>query len=446
MPEPTLQDAIDQAGSPIRLLWKPEPPAWRPPVLPEEFVGWRKEQTANFETAALADLSHHMDDTFLHGADATKLLSENSVNNYDRFVVGQAKQLIAVTKRGLLINDCIVTKEGEDSYTLVGLPLAQTWIRYRAEAGGYDVGIKTDPNTARRGGRGGDPVLFRFQIQGPNAMEITQSAFDNPIPETKFFHLADVSLNGRRFRALRHGMAGQPGFEFIGDYADGEFVREALLKAGEPLGLVQVGAKAYPTTGVESGWLAAPPPAIYSDPELKPYREWLSAYSFEGNFPFLSGSFFSEDIDDYYVSPLEVGYDRMISFDHDFIGRDALIASKDSVSRTKVTLEVAADEIASELGPDFDFQASHAKNRVELDGERVGLTFFLNFVDRLGTILALAVVDNAYASVGTELTLIWGSHPGHTASEAPGDFRTLRCRVVPTPYNEYARAAYRSNV
>ena len=82
------------------------------------------------------------------------------------------------------------------------------------------------------------------------------------------------------------------------------------------------------------------------------------------------------------------------------------------MSRTKVTLEVAADEIAAELGPDFDFQSSHAKNRVELDGSRVGLTFFSNFVARLGTILALAVVDTAYAFVGTELTLIWGSHPG----------------------------------
>ncbi len=414
MPETTLQDAIEQAGSPIRLLWQPTAPAWRPPVVPNEFVGWRKEQTANFETAALSDLSHHMDDTFIHGPDATKLLSENSVNNYDRFGVlaGRAKSLVAVTERGLLINDCIVTKEGADSYTLVGVPLAQTWIQYRAEIGRRlrRVKLRPIPNTARR--RGGDPVLFRYQLQGPNAIEIAQRTFDNPIPETKFFHLADVSLNGRRFRALRHGMAGQAGFEFIGDYADGEFVREALLKTGEPLGLLQVGAKAYPTTGVESGWLAAPPPAIYSHPDLRPYREWLSADSFEGHFPFFTGSFFSEDIDDYYVSPWEVGYDRVISLDHDFIGRDALIAAKDSVSRTKVTLEVAADEIAAELGPDFDFQSSHAKNRVELDGSRVGLTFFTNFVDRLGTILALAVVDNAYASVGTELTLIWGSHPG----------------------------------
>jgi vanillate/3-O-methylgallate O-demethylase len=442
--EPTLQQAIDQAGSPIKLLWKPGPMEWIPPVVPAEFVGWREEQTASFETASLADLSHHMDDLFIDGPDAKRLLAENSVNNYDRFVVGQAKQFVAVTQRGMLVNDCIVTKEGEDSYTIVGPPPAQTWIRYHAATGDYNVTLKRDPNSDRRGG--GDPVLFRYQLQGPNAIEIAQRTFDNPIPETKFFHLADVSLNGRQFRALRHGMAGQPGFEFIGNYEDGEYVREALLKAGEPLGLLQMGANAYPTTGVESGWLAVPPPAIYSDPELKPYREWLSLYSFEGQFPFLNGSFYSENIEDYYVSPWEADYGQVISFDHDFVGRDALLESKESVRRTKVTLEITYEDVAAELGPDFDFRASHVKNRIEADGEMVGVTYFTNNVDRIGMLLALALVDTAHSEVGTELELIWGYDPGPTSTDdETGGFKTLRAKVAPSPYNEYARSGYRVN-
>ena len=185
-------------------------------------------------------------------------------------------------------------------------------------------------------------------------------------------------------------MAGQAGFEFIGSYEDGEAVREALLQAGEPLGLIQVGANAYATTAVESGWLAVPPPAIYSGPELQPYREWLSLYSFEGQFPFLNGSFYSDDVEDYYVSPWEAGYERVINFDHDFVGRDALLRSKDSVRRTKVTLEIHPDDVAEELGPHFDFQASHVKNRVEANGEMVGLTYYTNNIDRLDMLLALA--------------------------------------------------------
>ena len=104
------------------------------------------------------------------------------------------------------------------------------------------------------------------------------------------------------------------------------------MTAGEPFGLVHVGALAYPTSGVESGWIAAPVPAVYTGPGLAEYRCHLGLYTFEGQNP-LHGSFFSEDIEDYYVSPWELGYGRSISLGHDFIGRDALRAARDSVTR-----------------------------------------------------------------------------------------------------------------
>ena len=102
------------------------------------------------------------------------------------------------------------------------------------------------------------------------------------------------------------------------------------MTAGEPFGLVHVGALAYPTSGVESGWIAAPVPAVYTGPGLAEYRRHLGLYTFEGQNP-LHGSFFSEDIEDYYVSPWELGYGRSISLGHDFIGRDALRAARNSV-------------------------------------------------------------------------------------------------------------------
>ena len=37
-----------------------------------------------------------------------------------------------------------------------------------------------------------------------------------------------------------------------------------------------------------------------------------------------TGRFFSEDIEDYYVSPYDLGYGKSIAFNHDFIGRAAL--------------------------------------------------------------------------------------------------------------------------
>ena len=49
---------------------------------------------------------------------------------------------------------------------------------------------------------------------------------------------------------------------------------------------------------MESGWIPSPLPAIYTGEELRGYREWLGADSYEaGNA--LAGSFVSKDIEDY---------------------------------------------------------------------------------------------------------------------------------------------------
>ncbi len=44
-------------------------------------------------------------------------------------------------------------------------------------------------------------------------------------------------------RALRHGMAGQPGLEIFGPWDDGEAVKEAIVEAGKEFGLRLVGAQ-----------------------------------------------------------------------------------------------------------------------------------------------------------------------------------------------------------
>ncbi|UUT34756.1 hypothetical protein [Microbacterium elymi] len=330
----SLEQGIAQAGSPIRLLWKPEAGPWAPPVVEGEYVGWRQEQDAWRSTVALSDLSYHMSDTFLRGSGAARLLSDVSANNIEDFAIGRAKQFVPVAADGNIVTDGILLRDGEESYVLSGVEAAQHWVTFHAQQGGYDVEFSTDPD---RSFMPGDPRLFRLQVQGPRALDVVHRAFGGPLPETKFFHSTPVELRGATFRALRHGMAGQPGYEFIGDYADHDRVKEALLAAGEQSGIVHIGALAYATNGVESGWIPTPTPAIYTDPALAGLRASVNLFSYEGQNP-LYGSFYSDDLADYYTSPWELGYGRSISFAHDFIGRDALQAAKDAPHRAKVTL------------------------------------------------------------------------------------------------------------
>jgi vanillate/3-O-methylgallate O-demethylase len=326
-------------------------------------------------------------------------------------------------------------RRGENQYTLTGRPTAQMWITFHAR--GYDVELTSDPDCQRD--RTHRKKLFRYQIQGPRAQELIESAFGGPIPETRFFHATPVTLNGRHFRALRHGMAGQPGFEFIGDQADAAEVKDALMLAGEPLGLVHVGALAYPSAQTESGWIPAPVPAIYTAPSLLEYRKWLDLNTPDGRQP-IHGSFFSENIEDYYLSPYELGYGRSIFFNHDFLGREAL--EKQDISRTKVTLVLDPADVRQAFGDDY--LLTRAVQRVESGDDLVGVTEFSARNDPAGTILSLAIVDRTHAAPGTEVTVVWGDHPGPgTAPDADLGFPRLRATVAPVPFNEWARANYR---
>ena len=442
MAVPSLQDGIDQAGSPVALLWKPGSAPWTPEVIEPEYAGWRQEQAAWHDGVSISDLSHHMSDTFIAGPDATRLLAAVSANDYGNFAVGQAKQFIPVAEDGNILTDGILLRTAEQEYILSGVSPAQEWVKYHAEQGGWDVSCVTDPPSGWRGGA--DPRLFRFQVQGPLADDLVARAFGGPLPRARFFHSVPAELAGREFRALRHNMAAQAGYEFIGQWQDGAAVKEALLTAGEPLGLVHVGAIAYPTSGVESGWIAAPVPAVYTDPRLAGYRRYLSLYSFEGQNP-LHGSFYSDRIEDYYVSPWELGYGRSISLGHDFIGRDALLAARDSVQRAKVTLVFDPADAALAVAPGKDLALSNGRYRVEAGGELAGMAYHTASLDPLGAVLALAVIDKRHAAVGTQVTVSWGEHPGPGA--APGSdlgFPRIRATVAPAPYNEYARTTYRA--
>lgn len=434
MTAPNLQDGIDRAGSPVRLLWKPGAEPWTPEVVDREYAGWRAEQRAWHEGVAVSNLSHHMYDMVIEGPDATKLLSEVSANNYEKFAVGQAKQIVPVTERGFIVTDGILAREAENRYLLSGIPASQHWVQYHGEKGGYDVEFSTDPSSKFRPG-GGDPKLFRYQVQGPGAQRLVESVFGGPLPATKFFHWTPVTLHGRTFKALRHGMAGQAGYEFIGDWADGDLLLESLLQDG----VVRVGALAYTTASVESGWIPSPTPAIYSDPELEDYRRWVPLFGIEGQRP-LHGSFHSDDIEDYYVTPFELGYGRLIHFGHDFIGRDALLKARDNVRYQKVTLVLDNDDVRRVLGDDPGFVLTYSRHRIENGGAPAGTTYHTVSLDPYGAILALSLVSPENATPGTQVEVVWGDHPGDGSTP---DFPRIRATVQPAPYNEHARTEYR---
>jgi glycine cleavage system aminomethyltransferase T len=324
-------------------------------------------------------------------------------------------------------------------------------VHYNAETGGYDVEIERDENSFDREG---PPKLYRYELQGPAAAAVIERVTGGPAPEVAFFHLTRLTIAGHQVRALRHGMAGQPGFELFGPWPDGDDVRGALLEAGEDLGLVPAGAKAYSTANLESGWIPSPLPAIFTGERMRAFREWRSAAR-AGS---LGGSFFSTDIADYYVTPFDVGYGRLIAFDHDFVGRDALECLATTESRTKVTLVWNPNDVARAIGSQFGEERS-AKyielpkaryalfqyDEVRHDGSRVGISMDCGYVYNEKAMVSLAVVDAAVAETGTEVVVVWGEEPNSTKPQVePHEQTEIRATVAPAPLGDFARLTYRA--
>jgi glycine cleavage system aminomethyltransferase T len=453
-----LEEAIQKAGSPVKLLWESKsPPAVVPRVVPE-FTNWRDEQLAWRRTAVLYDQSHHMTDLNIKGPDALKLISHLAVNSFADFPVDVAKQFVAVNYDGHIIGDNILFHLGEDEYHAVGIPPSIDWMNYHAATGGYDLTFWRDNNSLYRQG---DPVLYRYQVQGPGAMEVIGEATGQEPPKVRFFHMTHLKIAGKEVRALRHGMAGEPGLEMWGPWEDNEVVRAALLEAGEKHGLVQVGGRAYHTNALESGWLPRPLPAIYSGEKMRPYREWLTEKAYETTAP-LGGSFHSDNIEDYYFTPYELGYGRIISFDHDFIGREALqrmVAEGKTERRKKVTFVWNGDDTEAAYGSMFHdgigakfislpmslYDTFHF-DRIEANGKVVGLSTWTGYSANVRRILSLGTIDAELAAPGTEVTLVWGEdEPSSKAQVEDHVPFKIRATVMPAPLVEKARTVYRSD-
>ena len=77
---------------------------------------------------------------------------------------------------------------------------------------------------------------------------------------------------------------------------------------------------------------------------MKPFREWLSEDSWEANAS-IGGSFASGNIEDYYLTPWDLGYGHVVKFDHDFIGRSALERLASQPHKRKVWLRWSDEDV-----------------------------------------------------------------------------------------------------
>jgi len=453
----SLEDLLQKVGNPATMLRNSQIGAYVYPVVPPEYTNWRDEQRAWRETCVLFDQSHHMVEQYVEGPDALKLISYLTINSFANFPVNRAKQMVPCSYSGHVIGDGILFHLEENKLSFVGRAPSASWIQFHAESGKFNVTTKKDDRSP--GNPKGQAVVrnfYRYQIQGPNAQQVIEKLNGGPFETIKFFHMGYIKIAGRQVRALRHGMAGAPGLEIWGPYAEREEIRAAIVEAGKDFGMAQVGSRAYATNTLESGWIPSPLPAVYTDDRMKSYRQWLPAASYEGTGS-IGGSFYSDNIEDYYMTPYELGYGPFVKFDHDFIGREALEKIATKPQRKKVTLKWNSEDVAKVFESMFQPGKEHYKyidlplsnytsasyDKLTNHGKMVGVSMFAGYSYNERSMLSLGVVDPDI-EVGNEVTLTWGEEGGGSKKTTVERHKQIEIRAIvsPVPYSEVARKTY----
>jgi dimethylglycine dehydrogenase len=199
-----------------------------------------------------------------------------------------------------------------------------------------------------------------FALAGPRSRELlARVANENVAAEAlPFFGIRRIDIGCAPALVARVSFTGELGFEIYVDAAYELAVYDALVQAGEDLGLVHFGGRALNSLRLEKGFGA-----------------WLREYT-----------------PDY--TPRQAGLERFIDFEKsDFVGRDAALQQRDQEpSHRLVTLVVDAT--------DADAQGDEPV----LAGDRVvGFVTSGGYGHTVDASIALAYVEPAHSTAGAKL-------------------------------------------
>jgi aminomethyltransferase len=334
--------------------------------MPVQYQGVIEEHRAVRTAAGMFDVSH-MGEVRVRGAGAEAFLQSLTPNDVSKLVPGRAHYSGLLTERGTYIDDLLIYRLDADDFLVVvnasNAPRDFAWISERA-AGHADVTVVDESDR-----------WALIALQGPRAVEILTPLATPGAAAVKYYGFLQGEVAGRPAILSRTGYTGEDGFELYVAPEDAPEIWRRLLEAGAPLGLVPAGLGARDTLRLEAAM------ALYG-----------------------------HEIDET-TTPWEAGLAWVVKLDKgDFLGREALVAQKDTgAPRKLIGFEVQGRGIARQ------------GHLVEVEGETVGVVTSGTWSPTFEKAIGLAYVPPDLAEPGTALTL-----------DVRG--RTVPAVVVSTPF------------
>jgi aminomethyltransferase len=211
--------------------------------MPVSYSGILDEHKAVRERVGLFDLSH-MGEVWVSGAGAGTGLAASVVSDPTRLAEGRAQYSMICAPDGGIIDDLIVYRVAGERFMVVpnasNREAVAAALRERLE--GHDAAL--------------DDASLRTSlvaVQGPRAAELLQPLTDVDLASLKYYAIASGHACGQPVLIARTGYTGEDGFELFLDWDLAVPVWDALLKAGEPFGILPCGLGARDTLRLEAG-------------------------------------------------------------------------------------------------------------------------------------------------------------------------------------------------
>ena len=316
--------------------------------MPIQYSGIIDEHKAVREHVGMFDVSH-MGEVFVSGKDAERFVNHIFTNDVRGMADGKVLYGMMLYPDGGTVDDLLVYKEYAPEHYLLVINAANidkdfAWMQ--ENAAGYDVVLE---NASEAWGQ--------IAVQGPEAEKAVVEVLGFADAEgLGFYEFKDECVDGRRVILSRTGYTGEDGFEV---YASPELTVkfwDRLLAAG----VIPCALGCRDTLRFEAG--------------LPLYGDELSAE----------------------ISPVMAGLGMFCKLDkEEFIGKEALLAQKAEGVKSRI--------IGIELSDNAVPRAGYPVETAE--GVQVGVVTTGYHSISLDKSICFALVDSAYAALGTELMI-----------------------------------------